>query len=262
MESKKIIDLIPGDIETICGNKIKNLVMKTHTFIVYLDEKDSIYWATDQYQGFPDDFGVVINKVRELETVNDKIFKGKQLNSYNYLVAEGVARLLDDGKTDNAMKLLYEAERKITLHGKNNNRMTYILSSLVFSLVLTVAVFIIYSSRTKVIHQLGQNSYEIILASLFGGIGAFISVFFRSNTYEPDISLSISIHIIDGLLRNFYGCMAGLLVVLGIKANIIMGFLNQTDRSLIVISFIALISGASESLIPSLIKQIEGKSSE
>lgn len=256
---KKLIDLIAGDVDPICGTKIKELVMKSNDFIVYLSEKDEIYWATESYGTFPDDFGVVVNRVRELETINGKIFKGKELNSFNYLVAEGLARLLDDRKTENATKLIDEAERKITLHGKNKNRLTYIVSSLVFTLVLGLLIFTCFLLKDPITKGLTKNTYEIIVCSLFGGVGAFISVFLRSNNYDPDISLGKRIHIFDGLLRNFYGCLAGLLVCLGVKANIIMGFLNETDKSLIVICFITLISGASESLIPSLIKQVEGK---
>jgi hypothetical protein len=256
---KKLIDLIPGDTDFICGVKIQELVLKTDTFIVYLNDHHEIYWSTHVYGTFPDDFGEVMNRVRELESINEKLFKGKDLNSFNYLVAEGVARLLDDRKTDNAQKILDKAEQKILLHGRNRNRTVYISSSLVLTIVLTLLVFVCFISKNSIKSQLSLNSYDIINASLFGGIGAFFSVFYRSNTYEPDVSLGKGIHVIDGLLRNCYGCLAGLLVALGIKANIIMGFLNQTDKSIVVISFIALISGASESLIPSLISQIEGK---
>lgn len=258
-EFESFIKLVEGDKDPVLGVTIKEVVFKDTNFIVYLGSKDDIYWSTLGYEKFSDDFGLVMNKVRELELLNESIFKGKELNRYNYFVAEGVARLLDDHNSTNAMKILDEARREITVQGKNKNRITYILSSIIFTLVIALFIFLLFTFRHFIIESLNQNAYEILISSLFGGIGAFISAFFRSNTYEPDIFLRKRIHILDGLLRNFYGCIAGLLIVLGIKSNLIFGFLNNTDKSLIVISFLCFIGGASESLIPSLINQVEGK---
>ncbi len=262
MERKRLLELVAGDIEPICGNKIKELVIKSDTFIVYLDENDGIYWATDGHEENISDYGLVMNRVRELESLNERILKGKELNTYNYLVAEEIARLFDDSKPDNAITVLNEAERKIKIYGNNKNRLLYIISSLSFTLTISLFIFLIFAFRNSIITNLNRSAYEIIITSLFGGLGAFISVFFRSNNYEPDISLGRSVHILDGVLRNFYGCIAGLFIILGIKSNIIMGFLNKNQESLILFCFIALVAGASESLIPSLIKQVEGKSSE
>jgi hypothetical protein len=61
-------------------------------------------------------------------------------------------------------------------------------------------------------------------------------------------------------MRIFYGFIAALIVFAGIKANLVMGFINDLpSKSDYVLFFICSIAGASEVLLPSIIKQTEGR---
>jgi len=55
-------------------------------------------------------------------------------------------------------------------------------------------------------------------------------------------------------------CIGGLVVAIAIKSNLVFGFLNNIDKTIYVSAFIGICAGASEAIIPSLIKQLEAKS--
>src|SRR4051794_29427349 len=65
----------------------------------------------------------------------------------------------------------------------------------------------------------------------------------------------LPIHRLDGFLRVFYGLIAGILVSLAIKGNVLAGFADSQQPW--ILYFFAMVAGASEILIPNLINQAE-----
>ncbi len=253
---------VAGDLIPVLNKKIDTIILVTKDFIVFLDDKHSIEWLTeDGYDGFSKDYGHVINKVRRLETINESLFSGEKLKKYNSLVAEGVARLLDERQSKNALEILDEADKQIVNQGVQKHRINYILSSAVCSTIVAIVIYLLFICKS--VMSLTDTAHAILTASFFGGIGSFISAYFRSQNYTPDVSIKTSIHVLDGSLRIFYGIIAGTMVSLGIKGNVIFGFISdESDKSHMVMAFFCLIAGASEFLVPNLIKQVEGKANE
>lgn len=254
-------NLTNGQLEPSLNKTIKEIILKDDDYIVFLDEDNGIQWVIYRPIDPIPDFGKVMNEVRYLETINESLFKNEKLRKFNGLVAEGVARMLDDRDTKNAVNVLDQAKKMIFNQGVQKHRINYVLASAFGSIAVASLLFFLF--QCDHLGKLSHNSYLILTSSLFGGIGAFISAFFRSQSYKPDVSIKTSIHILDGFLRIFYGIIAGTLVALGVISNIIFGFLNSetsdATSSHTVIAFLCLIAGASEFLIPNLINQIEGK---
>jgi hypothetical protein len=50
----------------------------------------------------------------------------------------------------------------------------------------------------------------------------------------------------------------GLFVALCVKGNIVLGVINATDKKLAVLLVLAGFAGASERLVPNMIKKVEG----
>jgi hypothetical protein len=71
------------------------------------------------------------------------------------------------------------------------------------------------------------------------------------------VSIKKKFNIIDGVLRVFYGCISGLIVAIGIKAHVIFDFFDKVPSHFYLILFLGIISGASEVIIPHLVKQVE-----
>ncbi len=251
-----------GDVIPVLNKKIETIILIASHFIVFLDDNHAIEWITEkEYTSYAPDFGHVVNKVRRLETINESLFTGEKLKKYNSLVAEGIARLLDDHSSKDALEILDEADKQIINQGVQKHRINYIISSAVCSTLVAIVIYFLFTCKSDLI--LTNTAHSILTASLFGGIGAFISAYFRSQNYTPDVSIKTSIHVLDGSLRIFYGIIAGTMISLGIKGNVIFGFLNDgTDKSMIVMAFFCLVAGASEFLVPNLIKQVEGKANE
>ena len=259
-EKKELIDLVPGDIDPICGGQIKYLILKEAHFIVYVDSAGDLNWSTSKYTGFPSDFGTVINKAKMLEHLVDRLFPKINRIQFKCLIGEGIARLLDDKSTTNASSMLQETESNIKEEGRHILKTRYIIGSISTTIAIIIVFVFLWLVRDYLQLYFGVTSLTIIMASLCGGIGAFISSFFRSLNFTADVRISKYVYTLDGFLRIFYGTIAGLVITLAIKSNTIMGFIvEEQSVSMSLLCFFSTMAGASESLVPSIIKKIEEK---
>jgi hypothetical protein len=258
---KKFEDLVEGDKDPITDTTIKSLVLKGEGFIVYLDDEHGICWSTDEdYSDFADDFGLVSNHVTTLEGITTKLFKGDELKNFNYLLAQGFARVLDDKDSTNANKMLEGVEKTIHENGRQLLKMSYITASFMTTICVGLFITLTWIFRLEVLEIIGQSALEVLLAVFCGGIGAFISSFIRSLNFDGDVRVPRNTYRLDGFLRIFYGLIAGFVMSLAIKSNVVLGLINDLDqKSLAVVCFFSTIAGASESLIPSIIKKVEEK---
>jgi len=185
---KKLIDLVEGDEDPICGGPIKTLVMKGEGFIVYLSIDHGICWSTDEdYGDFSENFGLISNRVKTLENLGNKFFKDEELKNFNYLLAQGFARVLDDKNNDNADQILNEVEKSLEEQGRQLLKTNYIISSFVSTLIIGVLIILSWIFRDEITLIIDRNAFEILMASFCGGIGAFISSFIRTLNFQGDI---------------------------------------------------------------------------
>ncbi len=243
------------------GRRIKIVILQTETFVVYLDEDEVIQWYTDGYSEFNDEFGAIANKISYWESLVNKTFTKADAYDYKCLLAEAYARILDDGNADMANSIIETTVQRIKKHGSELLKQTYILSALGFTLILIASLIACSLFKNVLLSKfITPDGYEILMTSLFGGIGAFVFVIFRLKEYKPEIEISRRIHQIDGFLRIFYGIISGLVICIAIKANIVFGFLKEVPAQTTYFSFfLGIIAGASEVLIPNLVKQMEGE---
>jgi hypothetical protein len=104
--------------------------------------------------------------------------------------------------------------------------------------------------------RVNTSLFQGLTCIFLGGIGAFISTFFRFKDYKGSLVSGLPIHRLDGALRIVYGMVAALFLCFAIKGDIIAGF--ASDKGLIwIMYFLAMVAGASEILVPNLIKQTE-----
>lgn len=251
-----------GDTDPNLGKRIKTLIFSAEDFVVYLDDDDYVEWFTsERYEDYPDDFGEVTNKVSLLESISMMSLEKKGIQSIGRLLAEGMARLLDDHKTTNALLILKEAETIL----KEKARIWYLSSSCITTLFFILTISIVGIASSPIQNIIGAEAFDIFLGSCFGAIGAFISIFIRSKKIPINIMSGRRIHYFEGALRIFFGILGALTIALGIKANIIAGLINdinKTSQTQTLLYFICTIAGASERIVPSLISQFELKFSQ
>lgn len=260
MQKKDYSEYIVGE-EGPLGKPIMEIIFCQNSFIVYMDSDEIIQWATNNHS-VHQEFGVIQNRISYWESITNKIFNKEEAFDIKMLLAEGYARILDANNLIVANEAIDNVVERIKRHGREVLKQQYIISSLICTLIVIAALVSIVIWKKEVLLLVSNNAYGVIATSLFGGIGAFIFAILRLRNYSPEIEISKRIHSVDGSLRILYGIIFGLFVSIGIKANIILGFISAVEDTIYVKCFMGMIAGASEVLIPNLIKQIEEKASE
>jgi len=251
-------DYVAGEVGPM-GSPIKEIIIQNIEAIVYLDSADSIQWATYKYENFPESFGEIQNKVSYWESITNNLFSRKAAYDIKCLLAEAYARILDNRNITTAREIIEQCKERIIKHGCEILKQSYAIASLTATIVCLISILILRYNKNLILLNYSNDVYEILLTMAFGGIGSYMFATIRLKNYVPEIVLSKHIHQLDGILRVFYGIIAGLIVAIAIKSNIIFGFLNDIERTIYVSVFLGTIAGASEAFIPNLIKQVESK---
>ena len=192
----------------------------------------------------------------------NKVFEKNDAYDYKFLLAEAFTRILHDKSVIQARDIIDRVARRVEKQGKELLKQYYAIASLTIAVFICFLIWLSKYNKEFIETRYGVAEYEIWMTMLFGGIGAFIFTIIRLRKYEADIEISKYVHILDGTLRIFYGIIFGLVMAIAVKSNLLLGFLNQIDRSIYVSVFLGLCAGASEIIIPGLIKQIETKSDQ
>lgn len=260
-DQKKLVDLKVGDPDPTGAGNISMIVFQAEGVLVYLEEDYGISYITEEdFTEFADDFGQVSNRVFMLEIVVNNLFKKKDRPAVNYLLAQGLARVLDDKDSTNANEILNNFEKSLNEQGRQILKIDFIVASFLTTAFVIVLLAILWFLRSPLNFIVGDGAFEIIIASCCGGIGAFVSSFLRTLNFIGDVRVSRWIYCFDGAMRIFFGIIAGFVMALAIKSNIFLGIVNDVGGiSFAVISFLSTIAGASESLVPSIVKKVEEK---
>jgi len=260
-KNSKLVDLKVGDPDPTGAGKISTIVFQAEGVLVYLDQDFGISWVTEEeFTEFAADFGDVSNRVLMLETLTNNLYKKKKLKDTNYLLAQGLARVLDDRDSSNAMEILDVFEKSLEEQGRQLLKIEFIIASFLTTIFVIIILGVLWFVRNPLQYILGPGAFELVIASLCGGIGAFVSTFIRSLNFTGDIRVSSKIYSFDGAMRIFFGIIAGFVMALAIKSNVFLGIVNDVGGiSFAVICFLSTIACASESLVPSIVKKVEDK---
>jgi len=256
-------DLKTGDIEPSLGKKINTIVYGNENCIVYIDDGENIQWVGNDDVENDEQFGSIINKMSYWESICNKVFRDGNGFDNKCLLAEGIGRVYINKDTPNkyaiANEILDAAINKIEVEGENILRNAYVKASL-FSFVSLVALLLIEETiKNSIISNLGHDWHSICQTAMLGGVGAFVSAITRAKDFKPELIVDKEIHILDGILRVVLGILTAVLVWLGIKSNLIFSFLNNTNKSHYIILFMGMVSGISERILPTIVKQFEAK---
>jgi len=125
----------------------------------------------------------------------------------------------------------------------------YIMCPAIASLFLAAVI----STALSRVPDSAETTHELLWGGLAGVMGAFISVAQRAQKISYERFLS-SVHMaLLGVLRIFLGTIFGVLCVIAIKANLLVGLAQNNDFSLFIFSVAA---GFSESFVPDLLSSI------
>ncbi len=252
-----------GQTDPSLGKVIKTIIYSNDNCIVFIDSEDCIQWVDEIESGAEVKFGYIVNKMSYWESICNKLFKDNTAYENKSLLAEGLARVFSNNASSNkyaeADEILETTINKIKIEGETILRNDYVMASLWTFIILIVLIISEEVFKKQVISNLSYDWHSICQTAMLGGVGAFVSAITRAKDFKPEIIVDAKIHKLDGVLRVVLGVLTGIFIWLGIKSNLVFSFLNSANKSHYIILFLGMVSGVSERILPTIVKQFENK---
>lgn len=233
-----------GDEYVVYEIETKNLVDSVKVYIDNLTEKDE--------SGIINRYNEIRAKFVEVKGLLYKVIDTSTIKTIiSQILIHGIVTNPEHAKGEfDKLKITIDKEYKEQF----NNRMRFIVSSLVFmTLLIMIAVFTYYNHYF--IDQLHIRNLVFVCAG--GSIGAFLSIAIGVNKIICEKDVNEWLYIIYGLERIVIGILASVIVYFSIKANLIFGFTNSLDNPLIGYIMFSIVGGFSETLVPNLLVKLE-----
>lgn len=241
------------------GRTIKRIILQSDTCIVFLDLEANVNWQTgDEYGAFADDFGAVRSRAGSLESIPNDLLAPSQREALQRMIGEALAGVLDDKASDNANSILAQAEIFVKARTTERARRWYLSSAFAVCAIAVLLALALLGMREPVQQRIGLAGFEVILATLMGALGAVLSMILRVSKLDIDAMAGSGIHYFEGAVRTTAGMAGAFLVALCVKGNILLGIINATDQTIPFLLAIGVVAGASERLVPNIIKKVEG----
>lgn len=254
--SKNFDFLHEGDIESVLGKKIEVLIENGRDFIVYLDPEMNIQYAVSPFYGaFSQFYGMVLNKVAELEGLADSSFMTKnQIKDYRSMLGAAIARMYEHENRDVIFSILEKAEYFLKSRVTETAKIWY-LSSATAAIVLSTAIYFLYFYLADPVPE-----HTRIFASgiIMGGMGAYLSLIMNSKKINVNPASGRNIHYFESITRLIIGMIGGFFTALVFFSGIINpGGSGNRFINILIFSFTA---GFGERIVPNLINHFENQS--
>lgn len=154
-----------------------------------------------------------------------------------------------DFKKDIKSVFFQSSREYIKTRSQSFVRSRYTIYSLLSALVILTILLRVY----LYVESMDNLVIELIVGCAGGVIGALISAMQRGQSLSHERFVPIFYMVFQGFFRILLGVIFGFLVVVGIKANLVLGIVGDDMYSLVILSVAA---GFSERLIPDLLTRI------
>jgi len=241
---------------------VRHLIYESEkSFIVFLDKNIDVDWKTsDSYDEKgpqdPKKHNEVLNRAATIECIPNEHHSNSIRVNFKRMIGEGVARSLCHDY-DNAERVLGKAENYINNRNIETARFWQLRSGLVLGVCFIPLAIIIWLLRSSLLIQLGETTFFALLSACSGGLGAALSLIFRIGKSQITSEAEQKLHVLEATSRIFGGAISGLLISFLVKLRILVPIFNNASNTHIAMVTAALIAGASERWIPSLIARIE-----
>ena len=250
-------NLKAGDDDPELGKKIREIILSTEQFVVYIDEATTIQWRTTDDHKPSDHCGEVLNLVGTLEAQSAFLDGRPSLFDYRRRIAEGLARCLDGHPKEASIAILNEVALELKARNKEVSWQWYFQSSYIVTVVLAALFVILWLCRDSVRTEIGGNAFEVILGTICGSFGALLFATARSDRLIIDANAGINLHRLEGLARTGAGVIGALLIALAIKAGLILGAATFPGSKFALLLCLCIVAGASERVVPNIIATLE-----
>lgn len=266
--TRGFMDYNEGDLYDGIGRKVVELIMKTDSFIVFLDEFGSIQWGYSHVNVASEHYNAVVNRVADLETRSRFLWLNKApvvdtdvqthqhaLFSARRLLAEAVARILDTNSLNAANGILDTAEKWIAQRSLDCSRRWLLIPFLSLAMLSFVAFFILVFVWNGLPESGSPQLW--ILGTLLGGVGALVSNVIFNRKIPFDATAGKRLHELEAAMRWLVGAVAGLTAQLLVEGEVMFGFLANGSGPPVGALVLSLLAGLSELFFPTLLNRFD-----
>jgi hypothetical protein len=243
-----------GDIEPKLNKRIRTLIDRTSSHIVYLDDDLYVEWAF--FGTIPVGFDEVANRIGNLETISITQLTQLQREPFARLLAEAMARILGDRNDGEADAVLDKAEAYLKARGSENARRWY-LSGVLWATSTSLAIAaIVLCIRYFTRNAEWGTGLEVAAASAFGSLGTLLSLASRTEAIRVEPVAGPQIHRFEAAIRVVVGVIGALFVAIAIRADLLLGVFHSLSHPFLALIAACVVAGASERLVPSLVNNM------
>lgn len=255
----EILKLREGDVDPTNNKKIKKLLCKSDTYIIYLDEDYGLeFYLNHEFDlDVIDKSGEVLNQISHLEAVSSHILFGKKLKAFRLHLAESLKRLITQNDLNGSEAAVKDSKELLDKFATEQAKMAIFYSSTFCTVLFLLAILLAGYAKNSIESNFSKAAFEIFVAGCFGSFGSLLSVIQRNQKLVINPESGLLFHVAEGISRTMIGVLGAVLFALAVKNNILLGGFNGSVNTVTFLCFIGFVSGASERLVPSLISQVE-----
>ena len=243
----------------------KFIIRINNDYIVLIDNTDEIGWETSAAydkrlkENKPKEYDLreensILKEVASLESFPSSQLDPVAQMSFKRQIGEAIAFNIEYDYIS-ATQMLISAQDFIRLRSQEKSREWYLFATFVASLPFLITGASLWVFRKWSIHEFGLDANWLFLSTCAGAIGALFSVITRTGKIKFDHSSGKKLHELEGGSRVVAGAIAGLLVALAIRSEIVFAAFSSAERMHELMLFGALVGGAAERLATSIISK-------
>lgn len=238
----------PIDIEELVFSSYDESEDFHHNELVFINSNYDMEWLTS-YELSPKSRGL-ISDIMVLKSLPYKHLSKKQQLSYLRILGQGVVAGFAENEADvkNCIEQANSFHKTISIEAYKKHLLT--TSTIVF--VIGIIGFNLVMLSQPALHT------NLFIALLWGFIGAYISICYKTGKKDESLSINKSYILVNTFVRFILGMTFGVIALYLVD----MGFINLGNDKSISLPILALAAGFSEKLIPNILEQYENKFSK
>ena len=205
--------------------------------------------GSDQQQLIP-----AISMFHKLSSERKVVLPSKYHDNIGRRLGEALfAALSEVEHNENSLEYFADVESFIRKHANYHSRYIYAISCIICAITIIPALLYYLKQSPNV------DLHVFISAGIAGIAGALVSVFQRVSNLNFEVHTHNPYTILQGISRVLIGLAFGVFIAIVIKANLALGFIDNSDYAIIGFAFV---SGVSERLVPEIIQKMESSEKE
>lgn len=248
------------------GCVISHIYVKTDEYLIYdyddaNGKKIMRVFIDTETEDDPKDFGGHLAKVKPSFNKFKSVLYKTQNGEYAKSVAAQALSLALNGATGEAEAIISQLISDINSEhvAVVKCKMTFLLSCLVWIIVMSALGFILYLCREYQCFVKNSAILTIFYCFVFAGYGGFISVTRKMNNLIMEKDLNYKNYVAYAIERMVIANLSGIAAYVLIRSGIAFALVKEIKDPMYGFMAVSILSGFSENYIPDLLTKMESK---